>query len=86
MNPVLENMEAKLKLWRQKIDHLEAKSLKPVSFDAVMYIDELRVLLAVAQLSFDQSRANGNAKRTDLEAEMTDAWSDLEDAFKKPIP
>jgi hypothetical protein len=87
MEPVLEQMEAQLKVWRLKIDRLAVKTDGvQTSFDTLLHIDELKALHAIAQSKFIQFKAAGDPSRARLETEMTNAWKDLEATFKKPIP
>jgi len=89
MEATAEKMEAQLKLWSLKIDALAAKTQKAgvrVGFDALIYIDELKALRAIAQARFDEFRAAGGADRKRLEAEMRSAWNELDAAFKNAKP
>ena len=89
METATAKMEAQLKLWGLKIDALAAKTQKAgvrVGFDALIYVDELKALRAIAQARFDEFRAAGDAERERLEAEMRSAWSELDAAFKNPKP
>ena len=82
-------MAAQLKRWSLKIDHLEAKTQMAgvqASFDALMYIDELKALHAIAQSKFDEFRAAEDTERAHLKAEMKSAWNDLEAAFENSMP
>ena len=89
MEAAVEKMEAQLKLWSLKIDDLAAKTQRAgvqAGFDALMYIDELKALHAIAQSKFDEFRAAGDAERARLKAEMKSAWNELDAAFKNPKP
>jgi hypothetical protein len=84
MKPVVEKMEAQLKSWSSKIDHLTAKaqvSGVQAGFDTLMYIDELKALHAIAQSDFDELRAATNKTEPRLEARMKIAWNDLATAL-----
>ena len=85
MKAAVEEVEAKLKLWSIKIDDLAARAQVPgahVGFDALMYIDELKALHAVAKSKFDEFRVTGDAGRARLKAEMESACTELDAAFK----
>jgi len=89
MEAAVEKMEAQLKRWSLKIDHLEAKTQMAgvqASFDALMYIDELKALHAIAQSRLDEFRTAGDPERARLRAEMKSAWNELDTAFKNPKP
>lgn len=85
MEAAVEKMEAQLKLWSVEIDSLAAKTQMPgvqAGFDALMQVDELKALHAIAQSRFDKFRAAGDAGRVHLKAEMDSACSELDAAFK----
>lgn len=91
MEASVQKMEAQLKLWSLEIDDLAAKTHLAGTrsgFDALMYVDELKALHAIAQARFDEYRAAGDAERARLRATMKRAWDELDDAFKtsKPLP
>jgi hypothetical protein len=89
MDEAVEKMEAQLKLWRLKIDDLAAKTEMAGSqarFDALIYVDELKALHAIAQLKLDEFRAAGDTERKRLKAGMKKAWRELEAAFKNSNP
>jgi hypothetical protein len=95
MEAAAERMEAQLKLWSAKIDHLAAKTQAAgvqARFDALMYVDELKALHAIAQAKLIEFKAAilaataGDTKRTRLQAEMKKAWSELDAAFNNPRP
>jgi len=82
-----QERETQLGLWRAKIDGLAARTLLTnvqAGFDAHMYLDELKVLHAIAQAKFDELRAAGARQRPRLEAEVKVAWKDLESALGNP--
>jgi hypothetical protein len=81
----VEKMEAQLKVWSLQIDDLAAKTQRPgvqAGFDAIMYIDEMKALLAIAQSKCSEFRAAGGTGRVRLTAEMDSAWNELDAAFK----
>ena len=85
MEAAAEKMEVQLKLWRLQINKLAAMVQRPgvpAGFDALMYIDELKGLHAIAQSRFDEFRAAGSAGRVRLKAEMESALNELDAAFK----
>ena len=95
MEAAAERMEAQLKLWSLKIDHLAAKTQMAgvqARFDALMYVDELKALHAIAQAKLIEFKAAvlaaaaGDTKRTRLRAEMKRAWNELDAAFNSPGP
>ena len=81
MESAIEEMETQLRLWTLKIDHLAAETQMVgvrASFEALIYIDELKALHAIAQSKLDKFRAAPDTGRSRLKAEMTRAWEDLE--------
>jgi len=89
MDAAVEKIEAQLKLWSLKIDYLATKTQMAgvqAGFDALMYVDELKALHAIAQSKFDEFRAAGDTERARLKAEMKSAWNELDAAFKVPKP
>ncbi|MFH1219695.1 MAG: hypothetical protein V1694_04505 [Candidatus Eisenbacteria bacterium] len=88
MAAAVEKMDAQLKLWSLQIDKLASKIQMPgvqAGFDALMYIDELKGLHAIARSKFDEFRefrAAGDAVRARLKAEMEGACNELDAAFK----
>jgi len=91
MEESVEKLETQLTLWSLKIDNLAAKHQKagtPARFDAVMHVDELKALLAIAQsalLEF-KAAAAGTSRRARLKAAMKRAWNDLDAALANPMP
>lgn len=86
---VRKQRETQLGLWARKIDDLAARTLVTnvrIAFDAHLYIDELKALLAVAQAKFDELDTAKNGNRPRIEAGLKAAWGDLEAAFRKPRP
>ncbi len=89
MGVALEKMEAQLNLWSLKIDDLASKTQVAgvqVGFDALIHVDELKALHAIAQSKLDEFRAAGDTERARLKAEMKSAWNELDAAFKNPRP
>jgi len=85
MGAGVDKMEARLKLRSSQIDELVAKTQMPgvrAGFDALMYIDELKALHAIAQSKFDEFRAAGDVGKARLKPEMESAWNELDAAFK----
>jgi hypothetical protein len=89
VDATVEKMEAQLRLWGVKIDRLAAKTETgrvQARLDALMYVDELKALHAIAKSRLDEFRAAGATERARLEAEMKSAWEELDAAFKNPRP
>jgi hypothetical protein len=83
----VEKMEAQLKLWGVKIHELAAKTEKAgahTRFDALVHIDELKALHAIAQSKLDDYKAAGDTEKPRLESEMRSAWDELDAAFRMP--
>jgi hypothetical protein len=81
----VERMEGQLRIWSVEIDGLVARTQRPgiqAGFDALMHIDELKALHAIAQSRLDEFRAVGEAGQPGLKAEMESAWHELDTAFK----
>ncbi len=89
MEPAMEVMEAQLKRWSVRIDDLAAKTqvagMHP-GFNALIYVDELKVLHAIALAKFNQFKAEEDSRRARLEAEMKCAWDELAAAFDRQMP
>ena len=87
METTLEKREAQLKLWESQIHHLAIKTqvagVEP-GFDAVMFVDELKALQAIARSNFAEFRVARDADRKRLKAEMKKSWKDLEVALQSP--
>jgi len=81
LEKAIEEMETRLRLWSLKIDRLVAKTqiagAQP-SFEALMYVDELKALHAIAQSKLDEFRAAIDTERSRLKTEMRSALKDLE--------
>lgn len=84
MQTLLERMEAQLVRWGTRIDQLAARSLS--SFDALIHIDELKALRAIAQSKFDELRAAPEIERTELQVEAESAFNELGAALRDPVP
>jgi hypothetical protein len=82
-------LEAQLRGWRLRIARL-AGAVHGVGtqkdFDALVYIDELKVLHAVAWSKLDEFKVAEGADRRRLEAGLKSAWSDLEAAVENLDP
>jgi len=88
MEASLQKLEAQLKRWGLKIDALAAKTSVPgvpARYEAVIQVDELKALLAIANSTFDLFRIAGAAERSRLHTEMQKAWSDLSAAIAVPL-
>ena len=81
MDKALAAMGAQLELWSLRIDALVARSQRVgvrTGFETLMYIDELKVLHALAKLKLAECLLS--------RAELDDAWKDLVVAFERPPP
>jgi len=82
--------EAQLKLWGIKIEEIAAKNRVPgvrVGFDALLYVDELKALHAIAQSKLEDFRAAGDQEGAHLiKAEMKRACDELDAALKGVRP
>ena len=89
MEPVVKRMEAQLERWSLRIDQVAAKTQVAgahAGFDAVMYVDELKALHAVAQSRFDEFRAVEDGRKERMLIQMKSALEDLDAAFKRRAP
>lgn len=89
MHPVVKKMEAQLARWNEKIEQRAVRCLQkggPVSFEALMHVDELKALHAIATAKLGELRAAGNADRKRIEAEMRSAGNDVAAALKRTMP
>jgi hypothetical protein len=89
MAPGVEEMEAQLEHWSSQIDRLAAETQGAevqARFDALMYVDELKALHAIARSKLIELQGAEDATRARLQAEMKGAWDDLDAAFKSPMP
>lgn len=89
MDATVMKMEAQLTRWKSKIENHAARisaARGEPRFDALLYIDELKALHAIAQAKFDELKAAKDAERERCQDEMNRAWSELDGAFKNPRP
>ena len=87
MDSTIEKMESQLKRWRLKIDQLATKTQLAggqAGFDALMHVDELKALHAIAQSKVDEFRTRPAEERARLKAELKRAYGDLDAAFMGP--
>ncbi len=87
MDSTIEKREDQLKLWEAQIHRLAVKTQMAgvqAGFDSLAYIDELKVLQAIAQAKFAEFRVGRETDRKRLKAEMKSAWKDLEAALQSP--
>ena len=81
-------LERQLASWSARIDDLAARALKAevwARFDAVIRIDELKALLAIAQSAFVAFGKAGPTEQGHLQAELEIARSELEAAIGRPL-
>jgi hypothetical protein len=91
MEAAVKRMEAQLRRWSLKIDHLAARTQTAgvqARFDVLTYLDELKALHAVAQSKLVELKAlaTGDARCARLEAEMNVARDELAAALANPVP
>ena len=82
-------MEAQLKLWSARIEHLAARTQQPgvrASFDTLIYIDELKALHAIAVAEYEAIRNAPAERRAELKAGRSGVWDDLGTALKVKRP
>lgn len=83
----MEKTTAQLALWGLRINNLAARAqlagAQP-SFDALMHVDELKALHAIAAAKLAEFKAQAGPGRRRLEAELKRALNDLEVALEKP--
>lgn len=87
MDTDVEKLETQLELWRLQIDGQVARTQVPgvqAGFDALMRIDELKALHAIARSKLDAFKAGEESRRARLIEEMRHAWSELDAAFRNP--
>jgi hypothetical protein len=80
-------LERQLASWSSWIDDLAAKTLKAdarTKFDAVIHVDELKALLAIAQTAFVAHGSAGLTEQAHLQTELEDACRELEAAIRTP--
>jgi hypothetical protein len=73
-------MEVQLRNWSRRIDRLAAVVHgvgTDREYEALVYIDELKALHAIARAKLDEFNAADGAKRRRLEAGLKSAWGDL---------
>lgn len=79
-------MRAQLMRWRKSIDLMEEKAHapgRPVGFETLLHIDELKALHAVAQSRLDELAASVAMDRAPLELETKTAFSQLSAALEQ---
>ncbi len=88
MPAAIAKIRTQLEFWSLRIDHLAARtqmSHGEPSFDALVHIDELKALLAIAQAKVDALVAGAGRERPDLEGELKCVMNDLAGAIKDPL-
>jgi hypothetical protein len=86
----MKRMEEQLEAWGRKIDFMvseEQLAGNRPEIDALLRLDELKLLYAVAREKLDEFKAGekkGAGERTLRKGELEKAWRELEAAFKKP--
>jgi hypothetical protein len=76
-------MEAQLRNWHRRITRLAGTVHgigAPRDFEALVYIDELKVLHATARLKLEEFKAAGDVERRSLASGLRNAWGDMEAA------
>jgi hypothetical protein len=95
MDADVERMDAQLRLWASRIDHLATRmQLAGVRtrFETLVHIDELKALHAIAESKLIAFKAAALAvaardtQRTHLRTEMERAWNELDAALNNPRP
>ena len=95
MELAVEQMEAQLRLWGRQIGRLAANiqsTGRRARFDALLHIDELKALLAIAETTLVELKAVaataavGDTKHARLRSDMKVAWDELAAAFNNPNP
>jgi len=79
-------LEAQLKQWGAKLDHLVAKAEKAgaeVKIERAKLIDDLKTKYQAAQTKLAELKAAGGEKWEVLKTGVESAWSELEACFKK---
>ena len=85
MDSTVVRVKAQLASWSLKIDDLAARTQiagARARFDDLVYVDELKVLHAIAQSKFDAFRAAQGVERAGLRTEVDGACDELAAAFK----
>lgn len=89
MDGTVWKMETQLRNWHLRITRLAA-AVHGVGarrdFDALVYIDELKVLHATARSKLDEYKAAGVAERRLLEVGLKTAWGDMQVAIESLDP
>ena len=81
-------IQVQLEFWSLRIDHLAARtqmSRGEPSFDALVHIDELKALLALARAKIEALVAGAGREQPGLEGELKCAMNDLAIAIKDPL-
>jgi hypothetical protein len=85
MDEILLKRETQLRKWHQVTTRL-ASSIHGVGdqkdFDALVYIDELKLLCAIAQSKLDEYKSADRPNRCQQEAGLKRAWDDLGEAVE----
>ena len=80
MEAAIPKMETQLRTWRSEIDRL-ARAVHGVGsdgeFDALLFIDELKALHAIACFKLDEYKAAEGEERRRLDSGLKGAWVDL---------
>jgi hypothetical protein len=87
MQEVAEKVRAQLEFWSSRIDHMAARtqmSQGEPSFDALVQIDELKALLALAHAKLDAFTGSTGAEQPRRRRELNGAIDDLAVAIKDP--
>jgi len=83
-----ERLWAQLEFWRLRIDHLAARtqlSRGEPSFEALVHIDELKALHALARAKAEVFMAGAGDEPPGLAGELKCAMNDLAGAIKDPV-
>lgn len=85
MKTNIPKMEVQLAQWRLKIDLLAGTVHgigTPREYDALVYIDELKALHAIARSALNEFRAATGADRQRLQPALMSAWGELKAALE----
>jgi hypothetical protein len=89
MEAAIPKMEKQLRSWRRTIDRLAA-AVHGVGtgeqFDALLYIDELKALHAVARFRLEAFKVAGSVERALLAAGLKGAWDEMDAAVASLDP
>lgn len=83
MEAAIAEMEAQLRSWQRTIDRLSAAVHgigAGMEFDALVYIDELKALHAIARFRLEEFKAARGGERTRLKEGLKSAWKELDSA------